>query len=182
MARKSKTDWIEQGFKFLIDYDINQMSVEKMGNLLSVSRGSFYHHFDNINHFQESLLQAWYQRYTVEILHKNKDLASSEQLVNLRDFAWSLRNDLDVAIRAWSLHDPLAKKYQEKVDSDRLKYLTQIYISTYGKNSDKAKIRIAAQIAYCTFIGTQSIQPELSPAQLKKLKTGLHHLLAETLE
>lgn len=179
MPNKSRLDWVEKAFQLLIEHGVSAISANKVGNSLGLSRGSFYYHFGSSKGFHQAILETWYQRGTVDVLKLNIGKSPQQKLEGLRNFAWLLPHKLDVAIRSWALYDPLAKGYQEKVDADRLNYVTQVYKEALGNKLSEDKLKFTAKLAYYAFIGTQNIQPSLSDAELDEFKQGLHDILAK---
>jgi AcrR family transcriptional regulator len=181
MAKMTKLMWIEKAFEMLIENGVNSISAEKIAKNFGISRGSFYHHFGSSEEFQRELLETWYKRGTIEVLARNKLTPHSSKLEVLRNFAWSLNHELDVAVRSWALYNPLAKSYQEKVDTDRIGYITDVYSEVSGKSTVDDDVKMAAQLSYLSFIGIQNIQPRICADELDSFRKRLQDMLAQKL-
>jgi AcrR family transcriptional regulator len=61
--RKSKQDWLEVGLKTLGEFGENGLTIERLTGTLGVTKGSFYHHFRNVEDFREQLIAFWADQY-----------------------------------------------------------------------------------------------------------------------
>ncbi|WP_052712997.1 TetR/AcrR family transcriptional regulator [Pseudoalteromonas rubra] len=181
MTRATKQQWIEEAFRLLIEQGQSALSAEKIGKRLGVSRGSFYHHFASKDGFYQAILETWYENSTIGTVAKNKSLEGETRLEKLRYFAWAINHELDVAIRAWSLHSPQARAFQERVDQDRLAYLEEVYSESFQTEQNAERVSIAAKVAYLSFIGVQSFQPKFDGEKVEHFRNSLHEVITRYL-
>lgn len=174
MSRKTKQDWYEIAYQGLIESGVEALSAEKLATKLGVSRGSFYHHFGSCERFHQALLENWLQRNTLQIDQLNEGKSASEKIQGLKDFAWALPHQIEVAIRSWALYDDLAKRYQIKTDQIRLDYITELFEAKF----EKVKAKKAAEVLFYSFIGIQNRQPIATEDQI----TSFSQLINEVLE
>ena len=64
----------------------------------------------------------------------------AEKIAHLDNFSTELSPDVEIAIRVWAQHDPLARSYQERVDQVRLGYLQEISRPFVGSDTHAAVI------------------------------------------
>jgi AcrR family transcriptional regulator len=156
MARKSRKDWIDAGFAALVKQGVDALAAERLAAKLGVTRGSFYHHFGSADDYARALLSEWERTSTEQIIAFSRVGGSAAQRERrLADALLRVRHDLDVAIRAWALRDPLAQAYQARVDARRIEYLAELYAELLG---EQKAARLAAEIVYLCFVGSQQMR------------------------
>ena len=123
MRTLNRHDWIEAGFDTLDKVGYGGISAECLARRLNVTRGSFYHHFRNREDFVRTLLATWEDEYTDSMLSCAADgHGVGETLKRYLSIAAKKKPGCEVAIRAWSLHDPLVAEFQQRVDAKRLAF------------------------------------------------------------
>ncbi|EJD6669522.1 TetR/AcrR family transcriptional regulator [Providencia rettgeri] len=70
MKKLTRTSWINAGFNILDNEGYTRCSVERVARKLDVTRGSFYHHFNDREDFIRSMLSCWVVEYTDKILNE----------------------------------------------------------------------------------------------------------------
>ena len=128
MSRRSREDWIEEGFRVLAGEGGSGLTVDGLCERLDRSKGSFYHHFDGRPRYIEELLATWETRATdrfVEIARAGGPVEDRLRSVNRE--ASQLRNaPVERAIRSWAAAEPLARRAQDRVDRRRLDLLKEL--------------------------------------------------------
>ncbi len=173
MKRLTKEIWLEEGLKVLSEIGESGLTMETLSKRLNVTRGSFYHHFKNRPAYIEEILAYWEKKMTLEIIKASKKAGNSfkdknEILLTLSTV--DNTSKLEVVIRSWALKNPIAKKYQQKVDKKRIQYLQELF-SLLTNDNESQKL---ALIRYSFFIGTQHILP--------LMKKNTYNELAELLQ
>lgn len=135
-TRVDATAWVDAGIKVLTSQSIDQVGIDKLADLLGVTKGSFYWHFKNRAELQAAILSRWIQNATLRVVERvDREAATPEdRLLRLLELPlWSPRAapaaDLELAIRAWSRRSAQARKAVEEVDAVRLDYLTKLFRS-----------------------------------------------------
>lgn len=116
-------DWIDAAIELLTEAGIGAVSVDRLATNLGVTRGSFYYHFSNRDHLLQGVLEHWAQRWTYAIIDQVNALGldpSTTLLALMKTIRSNRAADYDAPIRAWALHDPLARKAVKQVDKARL--------------------------------------------------------------
>lgn len=124
--RLSRDSWLEVALELLQDDGINAVTVDALALKLSITRGSFYHHFKNRNDLTKEMLDYWKQKWTVEIrddvaalgLDGLQSLTALQNLIHHRKSA-----NYDTAVRAWAIHDEPARKMVGQADRIRLEFI-----------------------------------------------------------
>lgn len=150
-----KGAWIEAGLS-LLRRDANQrLTVEPLCDAMGKTKGSFYHHFEDMAAFEDALLASWKQAHTLapidiaEGLHGPQARSQStvaERRRALYRAVGKLDLQLEVAIRAWAVGDARARRAQVDVDRTRVTYLA----SLWGKGK---RARTCAELEYAVFLG-----------------------------
>lgn len=165
MARRSREDWIEEGFRVLEAEGDSGLTVDALCERLDRTKGSFYHHFNGRPAFVRALLEEWETRATdrfIEIGHSGVPL--EERLRSVNREASELRNAaVERAIRTWASTEPLARRTQDRVDGKRLDLLEELCAERMGTGEGATRM---ARVFQLMFVGAQHLDPPLEGAEL----------------
>ena len=95
-----------------------------------MTRGSFYHHFENREDFVRAITRHWSATFTNEVNARvaSQGLPPRETLLYLMRLIQSERLDrYDIAFRSWAAQDPLVAEEVRKVDLERYEFLLPIF-------------------------------------------------------
>ncbi len=149
--RLTKSDWLTQGLRTLARDGANALKVGPMAAKLGVSRGSFYWHFRDIGDFRAQLLQTWQERSTDRVIRElEARKAEPDRLAHLMKRAFSVKRDLDRAIRSWAAEDGDVARVVAAVDAARVAYIARMLVSA-GVDSQRARSRAA--FMYWAYLG-----------------------------
>lgn len=126
--RLTRSSWLESALEFLFENGINAVTVDAIAKRLEVTRGSFYHHFENRQDLFHEMLVFWKQKWTLDIredvialgLDGLQSLVALTNLIKHRGGA-----EYDIAVRAWAIHDDFAKAAVAEVDKIRLDFIRE---------------------------------------------------------
>jgi AcrR family transcriptional regulator len=148
-ARSSLTPeaWIDAATEVLVDQGIDHVRVDVLAGQLGVTRGSFYWHFRDREDLLRRVLQAWRERAT-EQLTRRLEGASADPQALLRDVvSLPLRGRsaaraarIELAIRAWSRRDEMARQAVDEADASRIAYHEQV-LAALGFTGTEARSR-----------------------------------------
>jgi AcrR family transcriptional regulator len=169
----SHSDWLEAGLAALAEDGPNGVRIDRLCRRLSVSKGSFHHHFAGASEFKQALL-ATYEIRAVKALNlaieQTKAVTPKDALAGLTAAITSregfYRPDLEVAMRAWAFSDVEVRAVQERIDEGRLESLRRIWSQILD---DPAAAYTAALLPYLVGIGGSLIQPPTPPDQLQRV-------------
>ena len=129
-GRLSKEDWLDHGLNTLASEGFTGLKADRMVKTLGVSRGSFYHHFEDLRTFHQGVLNRWLE---VTVLAVVADLERREfddpmaQLTVLMEIASEgMGSELERAIRAWGFSDPEVRDTVAFVDEQRIAYVADL--------------------------------------------------------
>lgn len=176
----TKADWLDLGLEVLVKDGPQALSAEKLAKRLSVTRGSFYHHFGNVAEFVDELLLHWEEANTEAGFRSAREKSDDpvEQMHFLIHFAWSSSRELDVVIRAWAMSNDQVRAHVERVDRNRFQRLTELYQNVVGDNEKGAKF---AKIAFYGLIGALHALPRMTDEELATLLHEVQDLMVTQL-
>lgn len=128
--RLKREDWIDAAIEMLAEEGIGSVSVDRLAAKLDITRGSFYHHFDDRSDLLAAVLDYWAQHWTYEVRDQIASLGldpSNTLLALMRIIRNNRAADYDAPIRAWALHDPLAHAAVKQVDEVRLSVIRSLF-------------------------------------------------------
>lgn len=180
MARLSKEDWLEEGFKILKEFAQNKLRILYLCQRLGVTRGSFYHHFTSIENYVASLMQRWEKENTRKWIQLANQKNEAQDKMNVLN-ALVLEQDhaIEAAIRSWGFYQPLVKEYLDRVDKMRLDYLEEIF---KGKGYKDQEASLMAELEYALLIGVQHRYPGKFGKRVKALYMKYAQLVSNDLE
>ncbi|MCI4669551.1 MAG: TetR/AcrR family transcriptional regulator [Bacteroidia bacterium] len=167
MAKLSKGDWLEEGFKILSEYNQAKIRILYLCERLKVTRGSFYHHFESIESYIEELMEAWEEQNTLALIRISKrEVTGRARMMALNQEVEKADQRIEAAIRSWSFYNDIVRKHLAKVDQIRLTYLETIFLEMgYKKQIAVGK----AKLEYALLVGVQQLFPEISEEQIQEL-------------
>lgn len=160
MKKLTKKAWFEQGFNILKATGAADLTIEHLTKKLNITKGSFYHHFKSRNDYFEKLLAFWEKKQTFDIIEIRKQEKTfkdiNETLLKLSKA--NMDPEIEVAIRAWALRDPLARTFQERIDRQRIGFLRGMFSLM---TDDPAQVEMTSLIRYCLYIGSHQLIPPM---------------------
>ncbi len=163
MTRKTKRDWLAAAVHAFAQKGPGGLTIDNLAKQLSVTKGSFYHHFENYKDFKLSFLQHYEEESTLSIIETLKSYDSaSEKLHRLIAFIVEFSTQLDVnpenMLRAWAMHDETARIVQTRVDQQRIAYVELLLRELIP---DEQKASAAAIMMYIILVGAEQMHPPI---------------------
>ncbi len=168
MARKSRSDWLDDGLLVLAEQGEIGLVIDNLTKRLGVTKGSFYHHFRSREDYSIALLQHWEQQMTQQVIELNQEKNTPAQKAgNLTQLTTRLENrELEVAIRAWALRDPMAHEFQLRVDASRRAYTIELARGVMGKTMAADRL---GTLVFALYVGAQQVLPPIQDDNLRDL-------------
>lgn len=165
--RKSKLDWLEVGLKTLGEFGVQGLTIERLTGELGVTKGSFYHHFRDVEDFRKQLIAFWADQY----LSTSSELPDDPgELIALLDViieeVFAAITEPEIAIRAWAQQDAMARLFVERVDKARQEFVLTVFQSVEG---DDGRVSLMADMLSMILIGSITVLPRLSPERVMAL-------------
>lgn len=156
----TKQSWLREGLDVLANLGAEKLTINTLCSQLGVTKGSFYHHFNNRDNFIEDLLAYWEEVNTLAVIKLSEGLGDTrEKIKEITSIAIaSMSSSLEVSIRAWALKNDEARLFQERVDQARLDYARKLWAEILG---DGEEAELVSRLYYSTFVGCQEIMPPI---------------------
>jgi AcrR family transcriptional regulator len=114
----------------LADKGSERITVRHLSQELGVTTGSFYWHFRSREDFVRAIADHWYERFTVGLGEAAEAVAEdpAEQLLALmKSLATDEYSRFEIAVRAWSVEEPVLAKTIQKADRYRTKAIRELF-------------------------------------------------------
>ena len=123
-------DWLQLALETLDNQGIHKVNVEYLARKLGVTKGSFYWHFKNRETLFKEMLNYWADSLTTDVIQRSDQDShdASERLFKLMSIITDeMTGRYEAAIRAWATHNEVARSILQKVDQQRLKFVTKLF-------------------------------------------------------
>jgi AcrR family transcriptional regulator len=168
---EARDRWLDEGVAVLSEDGAAGVRIDRIAARLSLSKGSFHHHFNGAEGFKKDLL-AHVERLLIDVFRSAVD--ETGQHAHPRDVLTHLtalvngQNDLyrpalEVAIRAWATWNADAARAQARIDQTRLEMLREIW-RPIAVSEEHA--RLAALLPYLVGVGATVLVPPVSADDL----------------
>lgn len=142
-----RNDWIEAAIDVLAKSGVGGLRVEVLAKTCGVTKGSFYWHFKDRQDLLSAVLERWRDGRLRDIEKTTSGAAvgdESDQLHYVIQVYGANRNrkgmSIELAVRDWARHDPLAASVVEVVDVYRLECTRKLFVAA-GMSDAEAKSR-----------------------------------------
>lgn len=174
--RAAPADWCRAGLALLRDQGPGAVTLERLCAALGKTKGSFYHHFRDMDAYRAALLEEW------EELHTARPIAAAEaadgprrRSALLDAVVQGVDHELDRAVRAWGREDGRVRGALARVDARRLAYLEALH-----RGHGRSDPRGLAELEYAVFLGAQQLgllaDPRRGVALRRTLRAALEAL------
>ncbi len=154
--RTPKETWLKTGLTLLKTHGPQALSVDRICQIVGLSKGSFYFHFGSIKKFKNHLLAYWEAQHTQVVedyVAQQTDAVSRRLAVPV--IASELDDGVERAIRVWAHTEPNARALISRVDDRRIAFVAQLIAETDQR--DLATATELATIEYAAFLGFQHL-------------------------
>jgi AcrR family transcriptional regulator len=168
----TRTDWLDTGLKVLAKEGAPAVTIERLTELMGLSKGSYYHHFKGVGGFRTALLEHFEAQFTARLINTVEQQPNADAATNLARLLDLVLADpasvrLEIAVRAWALQDAEARAAQERVDQARTNYLKQLCKGLHSKKVDDPD-RLA-RLLYLILVGAEQVLPPVPKGELRDL-------------
>ena len=175
MAKSRREDWLDGGLTLLSERGVRALTIDQLCRALKKTKGSFYHHFKDMNSYIGKLLERWRERQTqiaIDIAESKED--PRERLELLDETVRHLDHRLDQIIRSWAIRDERAARALAEVDRLRVGYIHDL-LQQAGLPEPIAATM--AELEYTAFLGAQQRFPNMDSPEAHKLAEALRAAL-----
>jgi AcrR family transcriptional regulator len=140
----SRIAYYEAGLELLAEGGHGGLTIAALCERLSVTKGSFYHHFGDMAEYVSLLLDHWEAEHATRLIALSESVTDPEERFDLLEgIAVGLPHGAEAAIRAWSWNSNVVAAAQERVDRARLRHLTEAGV---GAGLEPAKISLSVLV------------------------------------
>ena len=172
-------DWLTLALETLDKQGIHKVNVEHLARELGVTKGSFYWHFKNREALLTEMLDYWSVELTTDVIDR-----SSQDTHDAKESLFKLMSIItdenagryETAIRAWATHDEMARTRLQKIDKQRLKYVTNLF---HKMNFEKDDAGLRARLVLYYQVAEHAILLNDSKAKRNKLLKQRFELLTK---
>ena len=162
-TRTPRARWIKEALQALAAGGPGAVRIEPLAKTLGVTRGGFYWHFEDRGALLSETLDTWERVATDGVIERVERRGGDARARLRRAGALTFSDDLlpvDLAVRAWSRHDPAVAERLRRVDNRRMDYLRQLF-GTFC--SGEAEIEARSTLAFSLLIGNHFMAAEHGP-------------------
>ena len=165
--RKSKKDWFVAGLGILAEFGLPGLTIEKLTRVLAVTKGSFYHHFHNVEEFQAQLIAYWGEQYLSTSINLPDDPNELRLLLDtIMEESFGGVTGPEMTIRVWAQQDETVRSVVEQVDTVRHKFVFTVFRSVV---KDDVTARLMTDIMSAMLVGSMMVLPPMTPDRVKEL-------------
>jgi AcrR family transcriptional regulator len=160
---------------------VGALTIATLCESLSVTKGSFYHHFAGWDDFVKGLMGYWEAQQIERITAQSfEGQTASLHLESLVELASRVPHRTENAIRAWGMVDEVVAETQVRVDARRVSYV-EVFLSYLV--DDLPVVKRLATMTVALFIGLQHMNPRPDPQQIRDILYGyLHEVVGPALD
>ncbi len=129
--RFDREAWLSAALEVIAREGQAKLRVERLASQLGVTKGSFYHHFENRDDFVRSLITYWASAFTDRVIDEvgSMEAPAEERLLRLMQIIDREGLDrYDIAFRSWAAQDPAVAEDVRKVDLLRYQFLKSLFV------------------------------------------------------
>lgn len=179
MTRMSREDWLELGLARLSAVGPEALKLEAICEAADKTRGSFYHHFSDIDSFLHAMVAHWrVTRVTAMI-----DVASPETVAHVPpeemvDMVIQLDYRLEIGLRELARRHSDAARELARADEQRLDFTQALYQIKFDLPPDDA--RDIAMLDYAAFTGVILMNPDMPRADQVRICSRFYQMTEAT--
>lgn len=178
--RFSQEDWIALGLAELSAKGCEAVKLEAICKAAGLTRGSFYHHFDNHESFLLGLAEHWLKSQTEDVVAVlDPSTSANAQSQALTAAAIQIDYKLELGIRELARRLPAMGDTIRKADAVRIDVLSGLYQTRYGLDAPAADQ--FAFLEYAAFSGIILLDPDIRAKQQRALADLFDRTMAKAL-
>lgn len=172
----SRKAYYEAGLGLLEQGGDTGLTIAALCDRLSVTKGSFYHHFADMAEYVELLLAHWEAEHATRLIALSESVSDPEERFDLLEgIAVGLPHGAEAAIRAWSWNSDVVAAAQQRVDRARLAHLTSAGVDA---GLERAHAKRMAKISLSVLVGMQLLERPARKKSMEDVFSELRHWMA----
>ncbi len=151
-ARLGPDAWIEKAYAAFEKGGVSAVRIDPLAKQLSVTRGSFYWHFENRKALLLAVIERWDATQTEDAITEN-ELDGGDARTRLERLLRTCASDdgrFEIGVRAWAAEDVDAREAVSRIDKRRIDYMVSL-LEEAGIARPVARRR--ARVGYIAWLG-----------------------------
>jgi len=174
MKRLNKEKWLQTGLDILNKTSYTDIKIEYLCKRLKVTKGSFYHHFKNINDYYSKLFEYLFIKNGIDLDQFIEDITTPKgRLNNLNQLVIKNISKEKISLRAWGSHNKEVKQQLDKADVKQIEYFTKLYLDI---GLDPKKASIMAKLNFALLVGIYQLFYTSSKSEINELIPEINNL------
>lgn len=166
MRKIRREDWFAAGVAVLEQEGFTAVTIAVLAERLEVTKGSFYHHFGNMEGYVAALMRHWLEERGLAFIRLAERLKFSGRGPLLAGLSAEVGRRAEQAVRAWSRSSFVVDLHLRQLDGLRLKYLESLHLD---QGLEGAEALAAARREYALMVGLGQLFPDLAPEDLRRV-------------
>ncbi len=174
MKRLNKEKWLQTGLDILNKTSYTNIKIEYLCKRLKVTKGSFYHHFKNINDYHTKLFEYLFNKERIDLDQFIEDITTPKGRLNSinQQIIKNISKE-KASVRAWGSHNKEVKQQLDKTDVIRIEYFTKLYLDI---GLDPKKASIMAKLNFALLVGIYQLFYNGSKSEINELIPEINNL------
>jgi AcrR family transcriptional regulator len=169
--RLTADDYFREALVVLGEQGSDGLTIAVLCDRLSVTKGSFYHHFASTAGFVAALLQFWEREHSERLIAMSRAQPDPTlRMATLTEFAVQLPHASEAAIRSWARSSPPVAEVVVRVDKRRERHLIDAAVAL---GIERGRARLLSRLALNLLVGVQLRE---APVDLKRLRQMLEEI------
>lgn len=166
--RFTREDWIALGHEQLAKEGPDAVKLDALCLAAGLTRGSFYHHFEDHQTFLVAVTETWLTTGTEDVTASiDASVGAADRMDALTRAAMAIDYRLELGIRELARRLPAVRDIVTRADARRLDVLADLYRARFGLGDEAA--RSYAYLEYAAFSGLILLDPDLPEERQKAL-------------
>jgi AcrR family transcriptional regulator len=159
-TRTPRTSWIQEGLRALGVGGPDAVRIEKLAQVLGVTKGGFYWHFEDRPALLEEMLDAWERVMVDEVIEHLEGEGGDARARLRRLFTLASSTEarglmsIDLAVRDWARRDKAVARRLRRVDNRRMEYMRSLF-GAFCPDRDDVEARCL--LAFSLWVGNHFI-------------------------
>ncbi|NIS79694.1 MAG: TetR family transcriptional regulator [Anaerolineales bacterium] len=156
-----------EGLKVLAESGVSGLTIDALSSRLGLTKGSFYHHFKDVQDYHEQLIAYWADQYLSTADSFPQDpFAGLELLDNIMNRIFKAITEPELAIRIWAHENNMVRSYVEEVERVRNGFVLHVF-QMVTKETDQALLM--ADMLSTIMLGSMAALPPIPTQRVLKL-------------
>ena len=181
-TRTPRTSWIQAGLLALAAGGPDAVRIEPLAQVLGVTKGGFYWHFENRPALLAEMLDTWERVVLDEVIERVESGRGDGRAKLRRLFKLAASSDdlltIELAVRDWARRDDEVARRLTRVDNRRMEYMRSLF-AQFCPDDDEVEAR--SMLAFSLFVGSNFVAAEHGGrSRTRVVKLAAEHLLGDS--